>query len=453
MENSLPSLEDPSSQVDDQDNSIQDTRPRSASNKLRSRRTNAVMVPINNDAPSQSATATKIAPVSKKDAKKIRPPSYTDRILVFSQEDRRNQVHVQAYDFCDTMTVSDHRPVSMVLNLEVNSSVKFHDNTLDLNNQSSNYGEITKSLKNLVQGYKRVRESVTSALYEISIIDLQVNMNAAAVDDHNEEEDLDETDIDDDLEDVDERNKNLDIEASWGKDALDDDKHRWSKKVEEQERERKAKKANTIKLKTQSKNKKVKTISNVIVVCPLPTKDPLLIYKKMNDIAEAFNVDDYGAMTQYEDLVDKMITPSHSTLVTVVDNPISSGNRHEPLQDHKAFVRPSSVFPWKELNESNRRSSGKFKDGLNSIPSQKSVNMKLCGVISSELGGHIMLKFVNAFEYDLGECVVSISHLLSNDRKTVLKSSASKVPISSGGQIRGEASMQIMVRRLSADGK
>lgn len=56
----------------------------------------------------------------KEDVKKSRPPSYTDRILIHSLDDRREKLMIQAYDVCDSMRVSDHRPVCMTFRLEVN---------------------------------------------------------------------------------------------------------------------------------------------------------------------------------------------------------------------------------------------------------------------------------------------------------------------------------------------
>jgi hypothetical protein len=52
-------------------------------------------------------------------AKKLRPPSYTDRVLVHSLPDRIDRLTVQSYDFCDRLRVSDHRAVSMTVRLEV----------------------------------------------------------------------------------------------------------------------------------------------------------------------------------------------------------------------------------------------------------------------------------------------------------------------------------------------
>lgn len=67
------------------------------------------------------ATSTK----KEVDPSKLRPPSYTDRILLHSLPDRQERVTVQGYDFCDTVRCSDHRAVSMTVLLEVNSSVAF----------------------------------------------------------------------------------------------------------------------------------------------------------------------------------------------------------------------------------------------------------------------------------------------------------------------------------------
>lgn len=63
------------------------------------------------------------APKKAVDPRKLRPPSYTDRVLIHSLPDRRERLTVQAYDLCDMMRVSDHRPVSMVLKLQVGNNM------------------------------------------------------------------------------------------------------------------------------------------------------------------------------------------------------------------------------------------------------------------------------------------------------------------------------------------
>eukprot|EP01034_Spumella_vulgaris_P036848 gene36848-45459_t len=72
-----------------------------------------------------SAPEIVVAPKKPVDPRKLRPPSYTDRILIHSLPDRVDRVTVQAYDLCDMIRISDHRPVSMTLKLQVNAAVSY----------------------------------------------------------------------------------------------------------------------------------------------------------------------------------------------------------------------------------------------------------------------------------------------------------------------------------------
>ena len=49
-------------------------------------------------------------------------------MLVHSLDDRSSKLNVSAYDFCDLVRCSDHRPVSLVAHLEVNAAVIFPSN-------------------------------------------------------------------------------------------------------------------------------------------------------------------------------------------------------------------------------------------------------------------------------------------------------------------------------------
>jgi hypothetical protein len=50
-------------------------------------------------------------------------PSYTDRILFHSLADVRTSLSLLAYELCDTLTGSDHRPVSAAFELKLNKKV------------------------------------------------------------------------------------------------------------------------------------------------------------------------------------------------------------------------------------------------------------------------------------------------------------------------------------------
>ena len=60
----------------------------------------------------------------KKIKKNERPPSYTDRILIHSLDYYRTCIQNVRYEACDRMACSDHKPVSMVFNLEVNAACR-----------------------------------------------------------------------------------------------------------------------------------------------------------------------------------------------------------------------------------------------------------------------------------------------------------------------------------------
>jgi hypothetical protein len=57
------------------------------------------------------------AMAEEKKKSKLRPPSYTDRILVHSL--REEKLSIDAYGFCDSIRCSDHRPVSSTMTLTV----------------------------------------------------------------------------------------------------------------------------------------------------------------------------------------------------------------------------------------------------------------------------------------------------------------------------------------------
>ena len=65
-----------------------------------------------------SILATSAEKEEEKKKSKLRPPSYTDRIIVHSLVED-NKLMPTAYGFCDTVRGSDHRPVCMTMLLEV----------------------------------------------------------------------------------------------------------------------------------------------------------------------------------------------------------------------------------------------------------------------------------------------------------------------------------------------
>lgn len=67
---------------------------------------------------------------------KIRPPSYTDRIIYHSMCPHDGKLHSMKYGFCDTLRASDHRPVVMTMQLEVNKNILPSSRIITANNKS-----------------------------------------------------------------------------------------------------------------------------------------------------------------------------------------------------------------------------------------------------------------------------------------------------------------------------
>lgn len=228
------------------------------------------------------------------------------------------------------------------------------------------------------------------------------------------------------------------------------EKGAWRKKVEQEEMIRKmvakADRAYIVKkrltklkqkLHFRSKKKDDNRIANVTIVFPIPSKDPLITHRKISDIATAMQVDSSQLLSNFKDIAGSCMTADNviPTSTSTGDSPAGEPPKISILSKD-AFLKSSSVFEWKEV--------------LNDIekPLQQTVNMKLSGVISPELGAHALMKFTNKTGYVLGECVVCLSHLLNPNPTYINTSKFDQIQLSSGGQIRGFVNGTFAVRVL-----
>jgi len=65
----------------------------------------------------------RVAAEGEAEATGVRPPSYTDRIIVHSLEDCRDSLRRGPYELVDAVRGSDHRPVSQAFFLKVNAAL------------------------------------------------------------------------------------------------------------------------------------------------------------------------------------------------------------------------------------------------------------------------------------------------------------------------------------------
>ena len=180
------------------------------------------------------------AKAKEKENSKLRPPSYTDRIIIHSLLDRAENLQTTAYGFCDSIRCSDHRPVCMALNLNVN-------------------GNVTPQRK--VKGFQHIDPS--SALLFLSIR----NLSAFIMDDS-----VSNPIISSDL-------ASLDME-----DEAPIQSRRSSQRLSIQE---------MISPVVPSDSN---GIGELTIIFPLPSKDPLFQHRKMYNFAQAFSIGDSKAL-------------------------------------------------------------------------------------------------------------------------------------------------------------
>eukprot|EP01034_Spumella_vulgaris_P028561 gene28561-35442_t len=226
----------------------------------------------------------------------------------------------------------------------------------------------------------------------------------------------------------------------------------WRKRVQEEERKRKEEKAlqqkdNVLaptinKLKKKKKKKSDdKLIDQFTVVFPLPSKDPLLSHRKIYDFSQAYGkvgLDEKEATIVERDTDLLSVTSEQATHMT--KNTVASF-AHQVTRDD--LLKPMAVFAWPLPEQGSRKRS---ITGTMPIPSSKAYKVRGCA--SPELGAHVLLKFTNKLGYDLGTCVVCISHLINKDAGAFYSTEFVNLQLSSGGQKRGELSGKFSLKFL-----
>lgn len=101
----------------------------------------------------------------------------------------------------------------------------------------------------------------------------------------------------------------------------------------------------------------------------------------------------------------------------------------EPM--HKSHVmQPSVRFPFRAPHSIRTLFKGS---------TQMCRGLRVVGCVIPELGAHVLIKLLSASGVELGECVVSLSHLVRLDAKKQHRCEVSKIPVTSGSKEVGEA--------------
>lgn len=234
---------------------------------------------------------------------KLRPPSYTDRIIVHSLVENEKLVP-EAYGFCDTYRASDHRAVCMTMTLEVNSCIKPSKHIAD-DIDSTELSQYSALLQLKIKGLQSIfidkEDSVSNPLLggdnnsnnNISGGNSNNNYNTNT---NNEDILLRKEDLSNsralmkrmsnpisETEQNDSRHSRQSTESSSIPSSPPQ-----SAPVEKKKPQRRASMFPIVAPTPQLPP----TVAEIVVVFPLPSKDPLIEYRKMYNFIKAFQVGD-----------------------------------------------------------------------------------------------------------------------------------------------------------------
>jgi len=324
---------------------------------------------------------------------KLRPPSYTDRILVHSLH--KEKLSFDAYGFCDSVRCSDHRPVSSVMTLTVNTEVM---PPVEDQGEYDDKSKVTPhailldiKIKKLDVSIKRKGEVVNPLAANSSSNDPPRSSTAStsvpklSLESFAEEDEEEEDDIEAQV--IERAPKTVEVAAPTTE-------RRFKKKG-------RASRLSVTVLKT-SEIEAFEVAENiqpaeVVIICPLPTKDPLIEYRKLHDLMNAL-----GGQKVME-----------------------IGGLKVTRKVREQLLQHQNNYSWRDAVQGN-------------------IELSSCGDVS--LGVEALVKLTDSKGDDMGEALVNLSDIISAE--AFGKAFSVEVPISCGGQFRGKLSAEITVERV-----
>jgi hypothetical protein len=418
--------------------------------------------------------------------KNMRPPSYTDRIVFHSLPDRASRLAVQSYDVCEEMVVSDHRPVSSALTLTVNNNIIYPENfveELDIQNFNSTinkrdeYKIIGKSnlyliqltIKDLEFTLKPLSNEVKDAEGEgegegihgedihgeddedIAIsssfnnkkIDENFNNVAANIlEEVNISGKLTTINLDDDPVAIDADNMNMNANSTPSSSPSIPKKKMLNRRgtmtaIFDTVRGKKDKSE-------QSKTKSAMDIKSIRVVFPLPSKDPLVKTRRMDEIAKSFEVHKKSVLDKIQEFALQAVELKYKA------------NKQTDLFDKESIVNFVSYFPCDSIRSdanTNIPSPSRISDVNDNDSYIKTVKcnpMCILGCVSPELGAHVLIGLSDSNDGDiLGEILVSVDDMINTKNNSTKRKMFHDIPVTLGGVLRGTATGLFSVSLLT----
>ena len=174
----------------------------------------------------------------KKMKKKLRPPSFTDRILIHSLHNKK--LEVKCYEICDQIRLSDHRPVSMTLTMEADKTF------IPINSEegAGTTGMLLCSLCITNIDIKVLTNNNVESFYNTSLTSLRSNSMSSTS-----------------------------FSESMSGDVENPIHHSFS-------------------IKSKAADNLVHDVGSVAITFPLPSKDPIIEHKKVYDLSKSLRLGD-----------------------------------------------------------------------------------------------------------------------------------------------------------------
>jgi hypothetical protein len=197
----------------------------------------------------------------------------------------------------------------------------------------------------------------------------------------------------------------------------------WRRRVLEEEKERLEREKYKGQKLMKKKKKKMNQhrIDQITLVFPLPSKDPLLSYRRMYDFAKAFDIDGHNSDSKHNEFD--------------LENQMRDVTSDDAARE--ALLKASSVFSWHAADANRPASVTNSNSNKKEAKYVSADKYQVRGCVSSELGAHALVKVTTRTGTELGSSVVCVTHLLHRDPTLIRSSFMSKIPLSSGGQNRG----------------
>jgi hypothetical protein len=398
---------------------------------------------------------------------KMRPPSYTDRVLVHSLPNRTKRLALQSYDTCEGMVISDHRPVSLVSTLTVNSSVLYPLNfvdELDIN-----------AWKEKANPNNKIRLLGKHQFYffEVNITDLKVNL---LVDDFiRSDNDTGEDGANSPLRKSQELKKTLSSKGTKNMSMLEEENEESvrsstfvdvnldsSKNIIEEavalptSKKKALKRRSTLKQlvkmvfkapkgegsdhDTTSRRTLTKEITKIKVTFPLPNKDPLVPFRRISDLAKAFEVEKENILDSFQNVA-----------LQALEYKYRNSRKAEIATDRNAIKSSTSEFNANvERKEDITKSTDVNGDATQVHNHVVTGNaMRVVGCAIPELGSHVLIGIADADGKSHGDMCVSLTEIMDLSNNNTHRFFKENIPVSAGGELRGRASGHFSISLLT----